>query len=389
MRSLAALVALTLSSLSFFSGSLVRGAVLGRQDSTGFVTTSGQKFSLDGEDFIAAGTNAYWLAQESDADIDIALSDIANAGLTVVRTWGFNDVTSPQNYGAYYQLWSDGVATFNTGDYGISRFDAVVASAEAHGLKLIVALTNNWSDYGGMDVYVSQLSPGGTHDTFYTDGTIIAAYKNYIDNFVGRYADNSTIMAWELANEPRCSGSTGSASSACDTSGSTIRAWASEISSYIKSIDSNHLVALGDEGWFEVANPPTYPYAPGVGVNFTDNLSIETLDFGTFHSYPESWGQSANETAWGVQWIADHAAAQAAANKPVILEEFGVMTNQVDTYTQWWDEVFSSGLTGDLIWQAGSQLSTGPSPDDGFAVYPTGTVYPVMESAAAALKARG
>ena len=116
---------------------------------------------------------------------------------------GFNDVTSPQNYGAYYQLWTNGTATFNTGAYGISRFDAVVASAEAHGIKLIVPLTNNWSDYGGMDVYVSQLNPGGTHDTFYTDQTIIAAYENYINEFVGRYADNSTIMAWELANEPR------------------------------------------------------------------------------------------------------------------------------------------------------------------------------------------
>ena len=112
-------------------------------------------------------------------------------------------MTSPQNYGAYYQLWTNGTATFNTGAYGISRFDAVVASAEAHGIKLIVPLTNNWSDYGGMDVYVSQLNPGGTHDTFYTDQTIIAAYENYINEIVGRYADNSTIMAWELANEPR------------------------------------------------------------------------------------------------------------------------------------------------------------------------------------------
>jgi mannan endo-1,4-beta-mannosidase len=29
-------------------------------------------------------------------------------------------------------------------------FDIVVASAKAHGIKLIVSLTNNWSDYGGM-----------------------------------------------------------------------------------------------------------------------------------------------------------------------------------------------------------------------------------------------
>ncbi len=93
-------------------------------------------------------------------------------------------------------------------------------------------------------------------------------------------------MAWELANEPRCSGSTGSASSACDTTGSTINAWAKTISAYIKSIDPNHLVAIGDEGWFQEANPPTYPYAPGVGVDFVKNLQISTLDFGTLPLLP-------------------------------------------------------------------------------------------------------
>ncbi|TFY73980.1 hypothetical protein EWM64_g10032, partial [Hericium alpestre] len=164
---------------------------------------------------------------------------------------------------------------------------------------------------------------------------------------------------------------------------------ASTISAFIKSIDANHLVAIGDEGWFQEANPPTYPYAPGVGVDFVKNLGIATLDFGTYHSYPESWGQTANETLWGVDWITSHAAAQKTANKPVLLEEFGVTNNQASTYQLWYNTIISSGLTGDLIWQAGSQLSTGPSPDDGFAVYPTGTAYPVMESAAAALKARG
>lgn len=54
---------------------------------TGFVTTSGQKFMLNGAEYIVAGTNGYWLAQQSDADIDTAFSDIAKAGLTTVRTW--------------------------------------------------------------------------------------------------------------------------------------------------------------------------------------------------------------------------------------------------------------------------------------------------------------
>ena len=127
----------------------------------------------------------------------------ARDGIMTIDFRGFNDVTSPQNFGAYYQLWQNGVATFNTGNFGISRFDAVVASAKKHGIRLIVALTNNWSDYGGMDVYVSQLNPGGTHDTFYTNAKVISAFENYITNFVGRYKDEPTILAWELANEPR------------------------------------------------------------------------------------------------------------------------------------------------------------------------------------------
>jgi mannan endo-1,4-beta-mannosidase len=60
-----------------------------------------------------------------------------------------------------------------------------------------------------MDVYVKQITGSGNHDLFYTDTKVIAAYKNYIKTFVGRYVNEPGIMAWELANEPRCKGSTG------------------------------------------------------------------------------------------------------------------------------------------------------------------------------------
>jgi mannan endo-1,4-beta-mannosidase len=60
-----------------------------------------------------------------------------------------------------------------------------------------------------MDVYTEQITGSADHDLFYTNASIIDAYKNYVKTFIGRYINESTIMAWELVNEPRCAGSTG------------------------------------------------------------------------------------------------------------------------------------------------------------------------------------
>ena len=63
----------------------------------------------------------------------------------------------------------------------------------------------------------------------------------------------------------------------------TITNWAKDISAFIKSIDSNHLVAIGDEGFFNQPGNPSYPYQGGEGVDFDANLAISSIDFGTFH----------------------------------------------------------------------------------------------------------
>ncbi|RDB24327.1 putative mannan endo-1,4-beta-mannosidase F [Hypsizygus marmoreus] len=355
--------------------------------STGFVKTSGTRFTLNGARYTVVGSNSYWIGLTglSTANMNAAFADIAKTGATTVRTWGFNEVTS-QN-GNWLQSWSGSTSTINTGATGLQNFDNVVAAAKANGLRLIVALTNNWADYGGMDVYVKQIANSANHDLFYTNAAVQTAFKNYIKTFVGRYVNEPTILAWELANEPRCKGSTGTTSGSCTTT--TVTNWAKTISAYIKSIDPNHLVGLGDEGFYNQPSAPTYPYQGSEGVDFDANLAIDTLDFGTFHSYPESWGQSGNSQAWGTQWIADHAASQNKVGKPVIIEEFGVTNNQPTVYTAWLNQVVSSGIAGDLIWQAGSHLSSGNTPNDGYAVYPDGAVYPLLTSHAVSLKSRG
>ncbi|CAE6465636.1 unnamed protein product [Rhizoctonia solani] len=378
--------AFTATTLAATLGLAAALAVESRQSSS-FVKTSGQQFTLGGQKFTVVGSNSYWMAQlSSTADITTAFKDLKNAGFTTLRTWGFNEVTSPS--GTYYQIWNGKTATLNTGADGLGKFDTVVAQAKAAGIRLIVPLTNNWSDYGGMDVYVKQLLGSNNHDLFYTDATVKNAFKKYISGFVGRYKNEPTIMAWELANEPRCKGSTGTSTGTCTTK--TITEWATEMSKYIKSIAPNHLVAIGDEGFYNQPGASTYPYQGGEGIDFDANLKISSIDFGTAHSYPEHWGQESNVVAWGTQWIIDHAASQKAANKPVILEEFGVTSsyNPSSTYTKWWDTIVSSGLAGDLIWQAGSTVSTGKTHDDGFTVYPDEPEYALQTKYAAALKAR-
>ncbi|KIJ66718.1 glycoside hydrolase family 5 protein [Hydnomerulius pinastri MD-312] len=360
------------------------------RQSTGFVKAEGQAFTLNGEPYTVFGSNSYWvgLMGLTTDEMDVTFQNIAASGGTTVRTWGFNEVTTAS--GDYYQLWNGSTPTINYGTTGLENFDNVVAAAKANGIKLIVTLTNNWSDYGGMDVYVNQiLGEGQPHDYFYSNSEVITAYQNYVKVWIERYIDEPTIFGWELANEPRCTGSTSATSGTCTTT--TITDWVSTMSGYIKSLDTNHLVGLGDEGWFNWSNSTDYSYDGSQGIDFDANLAIDTIDFGTFHLYPFTWGEETpSAMVWGQEWIQNHRGAQATYNKPVLMEEFGVYSaqNQTTTYENWYSTVIDGGLTGVLIWQAGSNLTSGPTPDDGFAIYPDTTVYYMEQTYAAQLKAR-
>ncbi|KAF8836771.1 glycoside hydrolase family 5 protein [Paxillus ammoniavirescens] len=380
-------------SVTFVSLALAALSLAGptARDPTGFVKAEGQGFTLNGEPYTVFGSNSYWvgLMGHTADEMNVAFRDIAATGATTVRTWGFNEVTTPS--GDYYQLWNGSTPTINYGPTGLENFDNVIAAAKANGIRLIVSLTNNWSDYGGMDVYVNQIiGRGQPHDYFYTNSQIIAAYQNYVRAWVERYINEPTIFAWELANEPRCTGSTSSASSGTCTT-TTITNWVKTMSAYIKSLDRNHLLGVGDEGWFNWSHSMDGSYNGSHGIDFDVNLAIDTIDFGTFHLYPFSWSEETpSAMIWGHDWIKNHRDSQAKYNKPVLMEEFGVPPeqNRMATYENWYSTVVDSGLTGILIWQAGSNFTNGPTPDDGYAVYPDTPVYHMEQAYSVLLKAR-
>ena len=207
-----------------------------------------------------------------------------------------------------------------------------------------------------MPAYVTAF--GGTQQSWYTNTAAQTQYQKYIAAVVSRYKTSSAIFAWELANEPRCNG--------CATS--VINTWAKTTSAYIKSLDSNHMVTLGDEGFNPSAGDGSYPYQTGEGVSFSQNLAISTLDFGTFHMYPSSWGVDSG--SWATGWIQAHGAACVAAGKPCLFEEYGITSNHVATEQPWQQtSLATNGVAGDMFWQDGDTLSTGQTSDDGNTIY--------------------
>ena len=297
----------------------------------GFATTNGSQFVVDGKTQYLAGTNAYWLPfLMNDADVDLAMDQLAASGIRLLRTWGFNDVTNipPDPNEVWFQHLSASGSTINTGPNGLQRLDYVVAAAEKRGIKLIVPFVNNWQDYGGIPAYTSAFGSGGS--TWFKHDKAQSQYRLYIKTLVERYAASPAIFAWQLANEPRCM--------FCSTD--DIFNWATSTSAYIKSLDPNHMVALGDEG-FGLNGASWLPYWLVYGTDYWRNLQIKSLDFGTFHLYPSTCELLPNlcdsrkeekrmlilSTPGAVPlsfvgtWISSHAERCVYAGKPCYLEE--------------------------------------------------------------------
>jgi mannan endo-1,4-beta-mannosidase len=107
-----------------------------------------------------------------------------------------------------------------------------------------------------MDFYVRQLGATHEHDQFYVNHTIIDAFKNYVTQVVSRYVDSPAVFAWEIANDARCSSSL-KATPQCTTN--TVTNWHSIIAKHIRSLDPNHLVSSGHQGFFCADCPKLFP----------------------------------------------------------------------------------------------------------------------------------
>jgi mannan endo-1,4-beta-mannosidase len=291
------------------------------------------------------------------------MSHLQTSGHKILRVWGFNDVKSVPGSGTvYYQSFSGSTATINTSANGLQRLDAVVRIAEKYGIKLIINFVNNWTDYGGMAAYFSACGVS-SNAQWYQATKCQTMYQTYIKAVISRYRASTAVFAWELANEPRCNG--------CQTS--VLTNWIRTTSNYIRSLDSDHMITVGDEGFGLAGGDGSYPYQSSEGLDWAANLALPNITFGTFHLYPQSWGVS---NSWGNAWITAHAAICKKLNKPCLFEEYGVTTasDHCPVESGWQKTSLAAkdgGMAADLFWQLGDTVkSTGQqTSNDGNTIY--------------------
>ncbi|KAH7388538.1 hypothetical protein KP509_16G080700 [Ceratopteris richardii] len=347
--------------------------------SLSFVATKGSQFVVDGKPYYINGFNAYFLMaisvdSYSRPRATMLLEEAAAAGLNTCRTWAFND-------GNGYEALQTSPGVYD--ERVFQALDFVLSEAKRVGIRLILSLSNNWKDYGGKAQYVqwaqkinnnasAQLS---SEDAFFSDATCTALYKNHVQTVLTRintitgvpYKNDPTIFSWELMNEPRC---------LSDQSGAILQAWIEEMAPYVKSIDSNHLLQVGLEGFYGPsssvrvdANPNSY--CQQLGTDFIKNHQVPGVDYATIHAYPDSWlGWNVSvedRIAFMKSWISVHAADCSSGGNlqmPLVLAEVGLsqwsggftVANRdrlmAATYAALLESARASGAAaGALIWQ--------------------------------------
>lgn len=336
-----------------------------------FIETEGTDFVVDGETVYFNGTNNFWLTDDgsgSEQRIDQIFELFDDMGINLVRTWAHGeakegDLTLQPEPGVHNEA-------------ALQLHDYLVVAAKEHGIRLILALVDNWEHEGGMLQY-AEWTGGETRHHFYTDSQARDLYQNHVETMVTRenhisgveYRNDPTIMLWELANEPRLERD-GAIDGEFDGDEhrQVLGDWIADMSAYVKSLDSNHLVSTGSEGFYYGVGGE-YPYDEWDGADYLTHHQIDTIDACSFHWYPDHWNMALDH---GPQWIQEHVEdAHQQLDKPAYLGEFNVnIDNGLETRNaaleEWYDTFDQYDGNALLPWQV---VLDSTQDHDGFQLY--------------------
>jgi endo-1,4-beta-mannosidase len=296
-------------------------------------------FTIDGKSFHFIGANSSNLPQYPDygLSIDDAISEASQNGINVIRIY----------------LWSANQPWQGT----MEDMDTVLDSAARHGVYVIAVL----ADMCPLSFLTKEENFSFFNYEDLASQSALDYYKSVVGNLLTRknvingkiYKDDTTIMAWDVANEPALFW----------FDPATIHNWLSQATDYIKSIDPNHMVTMGTGmgGTGDIFDLDKAYY---------EALNVPGLDFFSYHLYPPDkyTAQPPGSSDQYLDLIKTRAQAFLAMGKPVVLEEFGFTSYRTlvdnlgrapnNTELQQWlavykdqmDAAFNAGASGAMFW---------------------------------------
>ena len=318
----------------------------GGHNAAAFVTVNGTGFYRGGERYRYAGANI-WYGAYLGADTDYGnrarlgreLDRLQALGVRNLRILGSAELSPLKN--SITPGFRDRSAAYNQDLLG--GLDWMLAEMAKRDMTAVIYLTNFWEWSGGMMTYLYWVNGGRYIDmndpahpwpafadqtaAFYANAQAQTLYRDYIRALVTRtntvtgrrYADDPTIMAWQLANEPRPGGSDAVAVPNLPH----YYGWIDGTARFIKALDAHHLVCTGSEGLKGSIEREDVVLAAH---------RSPAIDYLTAHIWPNNWnwmdaadlaGTYDAGAAKVADYIAIHIRLARALGKPLVIEEFG------------------------------------------------------------------
>ncbi|MBK8355572.1 MAG: cellulase family glycosylhydrolase [Saprospiraceae bacterium] len=313
------------------------------KDQDDFVKINKTNFEINGKDYTYIGTN-YWYGpslyfqkdeqrgiKRLSSELDFLVSKGIKNLRIVAAVEGEGLLQGVPRVGPVYQS-APGVFQADN----LKGLDLLLSEMSKRKMKAVLFFSNNWDWSGGFLQYLrwnnqvteedfqAKLSWDSLRDVvskFYSCAPCKEQYLDQVLSIINRkntvtgqiYKDDGTIMAWQLANEPRPMRPAALAD---------YIKWISDVAAEIKKIDSKHLVTIGVEGEIGTENIET----------FKKIHSDKNIDYATIHIWPRNWswykelhdeGQFAQVLELTKSYIDSHSDVMKELGKPLVLEEFG------------------------------------------------------------------
>jgi mannan endo-1,4-beta-mannosidase len=317
------------------------------QPGPAFVKTQGTHFVVNGRPFRFVGANVPIILGK--------MPQASEAGIKVIRIWALGEgeprdkdriPDPPGTPPTYPYRWTPD----KWNEEALRQLDRIIAEAGQNGIRVQICLTNWWTDTGGVTQYLRWAGIEGADDErypyginferamlFYTNEDARRFYRQHVEKIVTRrnhltgvlYKDDPAIFGWELMNEAQ----------AVTGHWDERRKWIAEMSSYLKSLDPNHLIAPGDWGYRSTIERREW---------IADH-QLPNIDYCDVHIYPIDDDDSFVRTPTDLrQFIDNRINAAVAIDKPLVFGEFGMQPEGYNGFSRddWYRSFFEGNIRG-------------------------------------------